>query len=212
MEGLSNCYFHLNVNAAMNFLAHIYLSGDDHDVLLGNFMGDAIKGKQYKHYRPGIRRGILLHRFIDHFTDTHAVVAASKKRLHPHIHKYAGVAVDVFYDHFLARNWPEWSEVPLEEYVADRYKILKTRQHELPERTAFMLRYMIRDNWLLQYQKPEGIERTLRGLSRRTSFPSGMETATQQLRLHYHAFQNEFNSFFPVLVKRSREKQVELRS
>jgi acyl carrier protein phosphodiesterase len=88
----------------MNFLAHLYLSGDDKDVMLGNLIADSVKGKDYLAYRPGIQEGILLHRKIDHFTDEHPVVERSKHLLRPKYHKFAGVVTDMFYDPTTGRN------------------------------------------------------------------------------------------------------------
>ncbi len=98
----------------MNFLAHIYLSGNDTDLIIGNFIADGIKGKKYKKFSPGIQKGILLHREIDTFTDAHPIVRQSTKRLHKNYGHYSGIIVDILYDHFLAKNWSRYSDVPLE--------------------------------------------------------------------------------------------------
>src|SRR5690606_29576564 len=101
----------------MNFLAHIYLSGNDDLIRIGNFMADGIKGKDYEEYPEKLKTGILLHRFIDTYTDAHPIVRESTKRLHSKYHHYSGVAVDMFYDHFLAKNWSRYSDEPLDEFV-----------------------------------------------------------------------------------------------
>src|SRR5690554_6869802 len=118
----------------MNFLAHIYLSGNDEEVILGNFIADGIKGKTYENYPKGIQTGILLHRGIDTFTDAHPIVRQSTKRLHKNFGHFSGVIVDVFYDHFLAKNWKTYSNEPLEEYVQRFYGLLQRHYDSLPKR------------------------------------------------------------------------------
>jgi len=88
----------------MNFLAHIYLSGQDELIKIGNFMADTVKGKNYQNYPKKLKIGILLHRFIDSYTDSHVVFRQTTKRLHPNYGHYSGVLADMFYDHFLCKN------------------------------------------------------------------------------------------------------------
>ena len=110
----------------MNYLAHIYLSGDNKMIKIGNFMADSIRGKSYEVYERDIKRGILLHRAIDSFTDMHPIYRQSKHRLHSKYGHYSGVIMDIFYDHFLAKNWSLYSKTPLEEFTTDFYILLET--------------------------------------------------------------------------------------
>lgn len=196
----------------MNYLAHIHLSGDDSEVLLGNFMADAVKGKRYEDYPTGVRQGILLHRFIDDFTDTHPIVEESKARLRPTLRKYAGVAVDVFYDHFLANTWSDYAASELHPFVQKTYRFLEEQQHRMPDKIQYMLTYMVRQDWLTNYRHIEGIDRALTGLSQRTKFASGMEHAALELEKHYDAFAQEFEAFFPELVRESADYLRQLQS
>src|SRR6187551_3068958 len=132
----------------MNFLAHIYLSGNHDLIKIGNFMADGIRGKQFENYPLEIQKGIILHRFIDTYTDAHPVFRKSTKRLHEKYHHYAGVITDVFYDHFLAKNWNQYSDEKLEIYVAQFYKSLQANYDLLSERAKGMMPYMIERNWL----------------------------------------------------------------
>jgi len=184
----------------MNFLAHIYLSKDYPLEMIGNFMGDGVRGRDLSHLNPEVARGVQLHRFIDEFTDTHPVVEQSKIRLRPRFRKYAPVIVDVFYDHFLADNWDRYHDTELEYFVDKTYDHLRQNEHVLPPSTQRMLPYMIQHNWLYNYRKIQGIDRALSGLSRRASFESKMEYSSEALEAHYDAFQNEFDAFFPELV------------
>lgn len=183
----------------MNFLAHLYLSGDDNKVMIGNFIGDFVKGKDVELFEGNIKKGILLHREIDHFTDSHPIVKVSKKRLQPKYHHYAPVIADVFYDHFLSANWRNYSETPLIEYTEGFYELTKSYQSVMPDKAQYMLKYMSTGNWLYNYQHIEGINQALTGMSRRTKFESKMEHAAKDLERNYEAYKDEFERFFPIL-------------
>lgn len=196
----------------MNLLAHGYLSTVPDspitdDLLVGNFLGDFIKGDP-THPRheltPGIVAGIRVHRAIDSFTDNHPDVALVRDRLHPRCHKYAGVAVDVFFDHFLARNFTELTGQSLDSFTDYYYKTLRQYTAGLadafPEPARRMLTAMIQHNWIPYYATFEGVDRSLRGIARRTSFPSGLETAVVDLETYYDEFDAAFRRFWPELV------------
>lgn len=194
----------------MNFLAHIYLSGDNEFVTIGNFIADGIRGKSYKKFPIDVQIGILLHREIDTYTDAHPIVRQSTKRLHKNYSHYSGVIVDILYDHFLAKNWKDYSNVPLEVYVEQFYDSLEANFEMLPNRTQRMLPHMIADNWLLSYAKIEGIQRVLDGMNRRTKNVSGMNTATNELKQYYAEFESEFTSFFEELRAFTKQKRIDI--
>ncbi len=184
----------------MNFLAHLYLSGERKPLLVGNFIGDFVKGRHaLQQFDAEVVRGIELHRAIDEFTDKHAVVASSKSRLRPKYRHYAGVIVDVFYDHFLAHNWNSYHQVPLADFAANAYSVIEDYQAVLPAGVKQMLPYMIAGNWLVGYASTTGIHRALSGMARRTPYESRMEEAVHDLDEHYGHFEAEFNAFFPEL-------------
>lgn len=190
----------------MNFLAHAFLSGTDRKILLGNLIGDFIKGKEaLRKYDAQVVRGVELHRAIDEFTDTHPVVRESKDRLRPKYRHYAAVIVDVFYDHFLAANWSLFHTAPLKDFVAETYNTLSAFSSTLPLPFQRMLPHMIAGNWLLNYGKIEGIHRALSGMAGRTPYASKMEQASSDLREHYTDFKDEFEHFFPTLMAFSEE-------
>ncbi|MNF51011.1 Acyl carrier protein phosphodiesterase [compost metagenome] len=194
----------------MNFLAHIYLSGDNDLVKIGNFMADGIRGKQYENFPYEIQKGILLHRTIDTFTDAHPIFRQSTKRLHKNYHHYAGVIVDVFYDHFLAKNWSIYSEEKLEDYVERFYQSLHQNRDLLTSRTQGLMPYMIQHNWLVSYQTVEGINRILTQMDSRTNQQSKMRFATNELLEFYSDFEAEFTPFFEDLQTISLEKLTQL--
>lgn len=188
----------------MNFLAHVYLSGKNDNIIIGNFIGDFVKGNQLDQFELEITRGIQLHREIDRFTDSHDVVLESKKRLWDQYHHYAAVIVDVFYDHFLARNWSDYHELPLKDFTRKTYHMLSENTGKLPERVVSMLRYMSQGDWLYHYGSVEGIRQALTGMAGRTTFESGLETAHEALRKHYEEFKKDFDRFFPELIQHSK--------
>ena len=194
----------------MNFLAHIYLSGDNELITIGNFVGDGVRGNKYKNYPKDIRIGIQLHREIDTFTDAHPIFRRSTKRLHKGYGHYSGVIVDIFYDHFLAKNWKNYSDIPLAKYIQDFYKSLNANFDSLPPRFKRLTPVMIEGNWLLSYASLEGIQLVLDGMNRRTKGLSKMNEATKELKAHYGEFETDFTEFFTELIEFSAAKLIEI--
>jgi len=194
----------------MNYLAHIYLSGNNDLVTIGNFIADGIKGKDFKKFQKEIQLGILLHREIDTYTDKHKIVRQSTKRLHKKYSHYSGVIVDILYDHFLAKNWKDYNEIPLKDYAEAFYDSLKDHFEILPQRIQKMMPYMITDNWLLSYAYIDGITRVLNGMNRRIKNISNMNEAINELEEFYDDFESEFTLFFKDLIEFSNNKQKEL--
>jgi len=185
----------------MNFLAHLYLSGKEEDVIVGNFIADAVKGNSLSHYPEGIERGIRLHRKIDHFTDNHPVFRKSKERLSPVYKHFSGIIVDIYYDHFLAKYWDEYSTEDLNRLVSRTYFLLLRKFHLLPPRSRRILPFMVTQNWLVGYRDLKVLQRVFNGMSRRTSHPSGMENAIRDLTAEYPFYENEFRKFFPEIIQ-----------
>lgn len=192
----------------MNILAHGYLSeltplGRNSGVLIGNFAGDFIKGDP-AHPRhallPDELLGVRLHRAVDSFTDAHPDVAAVRTRLYPRCHKYAGVAVDVFFDHFLAVRFAKLTSQSLTDFVPYFQNTLLLNTARLPESAGRLLAAMVRYDWLMHYQTTDGVDRSLKGLSRRTAFPSGLDTVILDFTTHYDFIGAAFGRFWPALV------------
>jgi acyl carrier protein phosphodiesterase len=194
----------------MNFLAHIYLSGHNELLTIGNFASDGVRGNKYKTYPIAMQAGILLHREIDTFTDAHPVFRRSTKKLHKGYSHYSGVIVDIFYDHFLAKNWSRYSEIPLDIYIQNFYKSLNNHLSILPPRFQNLTPIMIEGNWLLSYATIDGIQSVLNGMNRRTKNRSKMNEATKELELFYHKFEEDFTEFFSELIEFSTKKRLEI--
>lgn len=184
----------------MNFLAHIYLSGENELLKIGNFMADGIRGKDYLRFHPEIQKGVLLHRLIDTFTDAHPVYRQSKHRLHEKYGHYSGVIMDIFYDHFLAKNWNNYHKQDLNNYANDFYQLLQHNYNQLTEKTKKMMPYMIARNWFVSYSTVEGLEMILFQMDYRTKHRVNMPEAINELLLYNTDFENEFRTFFDELI------------
>lgn len=190
----------------MNFLAHLYLSGDNDLLKIGNFMADGIHGKHFDNFPTDVQKGIILHRAIDTFTDAHPIFRQSTKRLHANYHHYSGIIVDIFYDHFLAKNWSTYSDEKLEYFIERFYQSLKDNYESLTLKTQKMMPDMIDNNWLLNYQTIAGIENVLVNMDNRMKREANMRFAVAELKIFYSEFEQEFTTFFEELIVHSRLK------
>ena len=194
----------------MNFLAHIYLSGNNDFVKIGNFMADGIRGKVYLNFFDDVKKGILLHRQIDTFTDAHLIYRKSKHRLHNKYGHYSGVIMDILYDHFLAKNWNNYSNENLSDYAQNFYNLLQNNQLILTDKANKMLPYMIKNDWLTSYATIDGIEKILFQMDYRTKHRANMQESIIELKEYYSEFENEFTTFFEELMNFSANKLLEL--
>ena len=190
----------------MNYLAHIYLSGTNDLLKIGNFMADSIKGHDYEKFDSEIKKGILLHRHIDSFTDMHPIYRQSKHRLHEKYGHYSGVIMDILYDHFLAKNWNSYSDESLKDYADNFYKLLIDSDEILTEKIKSIIPYMIEQNWLVSYASLTGIEKILYQMDYRTKHRVHMQEAMVELQAFYIDFEDEFFLFFDELIKSCQEK------
>ncbi len=197
----------------MNFLAHTYLSGCNDEIIVGNFMGDYVKGRNYVHLPELVRKGILIHRDIDTFTDAHAITRRSRLRLVERYHKYAGVIVDIFYDHFLAATWSDYCGIALKEYVDRTYDLLKRNYKTLPQGIKVWFPTFLENNWMMAYQTVDGIELVLDRMSANTSLPDHTSFAIERMREQYDEFKNDFREFFPMIIDFIENKyEVDIRA
>ncbi|MEP0711905.1 ACP phosphodiesterase [Algoriphagus sp.] len=196
----------------MNYLAHAYLSFGQDEVLVGNFIGDFVKGKMIKTYPVDVQHGIMLHREIDKFTDTHPLVRAGQSYLREKYRLYSTVITDIYFDYFLAKNWKRYSDIPLEAFVQNTFATLNHHRILFPPRFSAMFQWMEKDNWLIKYREMDGIRQTLTGMSRRTRFPSKMELAHLDLLEKEQEFQVIFFAFFADLETFARQKLLEIQN
>jgi acyl carrier protein phosphodiesterase len=183
----------------LNYLAHLFLAGNHPETVLGNFIADHVKGSDILKFSEKTRHGISMHRAIDTFTDQHPIVKQSITRLRSDFSKYSGVIVDMYYDHFLSANWDDYSSTDIHTFTKTRYDILNSFQAILPARSAKLLYFMEKQNWLLSYASLDGMQQAFNGMARRTTFESKMELAVGNLKEGYLEFEKEFKLFFPDL-------------
>lgn len=183
----------------MNFLAHAFLSGNDEHLMFGNFIADSVKGQQILKFNAKVQRGIHLHRAIDQFTDSHPTVQEAVRLLQEYFRKYAPVVLDIYFDHFLARNWQKFSDENLNSFVWNVYRTMIFQFDQLPPRSRRILPWMIAQNWLAGYGNYDQLDSVFKGMARRTSFNSGMENAIKVLKTNELVLQQYFHDFFPEL-------------
>jgi acyl carrier protein phosphodiesterase len=152
----------------MNYLVHLYLAGNQEESIIGNFIADHVKGNHYLKYSEGVQAGIKMHRAVDHFTDHHPIIIEVKKYFSADFGITSGILVDVFFDHLFAKEWiKNRSKEDLQNFTQNMHSVLIKHRAILPERSQKFLGYLLEYNILFQYHRIEGIEQTLRGLSKR---------------------------------------------
>lgn len=194
----------------MNYLAHIYLSGQHDQVKIGNFIADFIYGSKYQDFEEDIQKGIRLHRLIDTYTDAHPIFRRSKKRLFKEFRHYSAVIVDMFYDHFLAKNFSDYSATPLDRYVIDFYDLMTKEQHYLPKEVKRVLPVMIQYNWLESYKDLDRLRDILAQMNKRTKHNTALHLSVDFLKKDYAVYEKDFKLFFSDLLKAKEEMYTSL--
>lgn len=182
----------------MNFLCHMYLSGEDDQLLIGNFMGDFVKGRLAGRFPARIEQGLTLHRRIDSYASRSELFQQSRRRLDPDYGHYRGVLVDLFYDHFLAATWSDWSQEPLAVYLARTGGVISANSAQLPERLQSLLPYVFKE-LLPSYAEVSGIGLALARMARRVGRDNPLAGGETELLRHYAALQADFNAFLPLV-------------
>lgn len=182
----------------MNFLFHMLLSGSDDQLLVGNFMGDFVKGPLLERFEPGIRRGVALHRRIDSFSEQHPLFRQSRYRLAEQYGLYRGVMVDLFYDYFLVNRWEQWSEEPFAAYLCRTRQVVEQHRAALPA-TMQGLIPVIFEELLPSYGTVEGIGRACSRLSRRITRPNPLAGCEVELSRQHAGLQQDFDGFMPAI-------------
>jgi acyl carrier protein phosphodiesterase len=184
----------------VNFLAHLFLSGDNPEILVGNLMGDFVKGKLDGQFPPGIERGILLHRKIDSFSGQNLHYLHSKHRLERSFGLYRGMLIDLFYDHFLAAHWEDYTDVPLSLFISEAWRVLCEHKEFLPDKLQRIMPLMFRE-WLPSYSDLGGIAAVLHRISCfRVKRANPLGEGAKALSRHYGGLHEDFKKFFPELL------------
>lgn len=184
----------------MNYLAHLYLSPPHPEAWVGNLMGDFVKGPVPATLPPAWRSGILLHRAVDGFTDRHPVVAAARARLPAPYRRYAGIVLDLFFDHLLARDWDAWADEPIEPFIEKVHCTLVHRYHRLPANMRSRMQYLVEHDLLLAYRHADAVRAALAGIGTRLRRPFPLEGALDAAERVRPALESDFRRFFPELA------------
>ena len=184
----------------MNFLAHLVLSPKEANFISGNLAADFLRGSDRKLISKSVQCGILMHQFVDRFTDTHVLVKTSKDRLKNHFRLFSGVLVDVYYDHFLAKDFENIANISLEEFSEYIYETLEKNIGQLPPRLKQFVPIMIRENILLSYRKLEGVQTALTKINQRVKKKFSVGLAMAVLKDIYERLENDFQKYFPCLI------------
>ena len=187
----------------MNFLAHLLLSGDDEEVIIGNYVGDFIKGrllgKKIEGWSEDFLLGVRLHRHIDMFTDEHPIVREAKHKAAEVLGKTAGIAIDIHFDYFLAKYFHQFCSESLRQYSTRVYNVILKNDALIPDHMKSMVRTMIKQDWLNTYETLDGIELTFKRLSGRAEFLDILNLAEKDLEKNEAFYYEKFNLFFPLL-------------
>lgn len=184
----------------MNWLAHLLLSEPTPAFRIGNMLPDMLRLSDLNAMPQEFQGGIARHRAIDAYTDAHPVVRRSIERIQPPFRRWGGVVVDVFYDHFLARDWPLYSDISLNDFAQQTYRDFDLCREHLPPELWARLQQMKQDDWLCSYREINGIETALRRIEERLRKPFALHQATRELENSYDELRNDFREFFPQLV------------
>ncbi len=194
----------------MNYLAHLYFAEDTPESRVGNLMADFVRGPVDRQpYRGAVMRGMRSHVAVDRYTDGHDVVRESKALISRPRRRFAGIIVDVCYDHFLARNWPYFSDEPLSDFIERTYGSLRAYRGDIPPVMARVIRLMVKNDWLGGYREVSGIGRALDGLSTRLRRPNSLAGSAEELEANYEEMEGQFLRFFPDLVRHMERREDE---
>ncbi len=189
----------------MNYLAHLYLAQDDDELMVGNFIGDFVKGRIEDHFRPGVRKGIIHHRKIDSFTDFHPVVRRCRRLISRKRRKFSGVMIDVFFDFFLTQKWEDYSEEPLDSFIERSYMTIKRFEDIIPQNAKKLLPGIAKNNWLGRYGNIKDLGSVFRRLSIKVRRGHLLIGAEEELIVNYRGVESYFDTFFPELIEFSLE-------
>jgi acyl carrier protein phosphodiesterase len=191
----------------MNYLAHLFLAEPTPEAMIGNLLGDFRTGIPLDYYPQSIRRGIESHLQIDAFTDAHPIVRQSKTYFSPPQRRFAGIILDVLYDHYLAKHWQDYATMPLTDFANEVYQILQTHRELLPAKLQRALPDMIGNNWLCSYQELPILRYTIERIAQRFKRPTPIAQSYGEIMANYDALKQGFQAFFPELIEYARSLQ-----
>lgn len=194
----------------MNHLAHLYLSSNNEEEMVGQFIADAVKGNDFNLYRSDIRNGILLHRWVDSYTDTHELVKELRAEYRPALGLYSGVLIDLVFDYFLAKDFELHSGRELEEFQQFTFSVLNKHEEKFPERMKSYFFHMKDKEFMLKYAHPVGMATIVRQMGMRSSRGEALVQAGDSFLNHAESASKYFPSFFQDLQSEFEVKRMAL--
>ena len=185
----------------MNLVAHQYLSFNNPSIQIGNLLGEVVKGNKYLEYPEEIKKGILLHRAIDNFTDNHPIVKKSTSYFHSTQNKYSPIIIDLIYDYFLIKNWRKYHPISYQQFKENCYELFHYNYNNYPDKLKILVDHLLKYDWFENYSTIDGIQKTLNGISKRTSFENNLTSAKKTILLNLENLENDFSLFFPELIE-----------
>lgn len=193
----------------MNYLAHLYLAQPTADSHFGNLLGDFGGKRSVSNLSAKVQRGLDNHYLVDKFTDHHQAVHEAKQYFSPQRKRFAGIAIDVVFDHFLIQHWERFNQTPLEEFKANSYQLLQQRINEMPTRMQVVVTNMVNNDWFKEYETTTGVSIALNNIARRIRFANNFGGAIEDIERHYALFENLFLEFFPQLIEHVNQHALE---
>ena len=187
----------------MNYLGHLVLSGNDSEILFGNFIADAIKGNSYLEWPENIQKGILLHRFIDNFTDNNNHYLLGKRRFYEKFPKMGGIVNDILYDHLTWNYDHKNKTLQLTKEIIRYYKILDVFSENMPEKIKHLYKYMRRDDWLNNYQYEEEMRKILKRMGKRINYSKNLELSFEIYKKSSSDYEKEFELFYNEIKEKT---------
>ena len=189
----------------MNFLGHLYFSNDDHQLMLANLHGDFVRGKDLSRFPMKMQQGITLHRMIDDYIDHHPVVLELLHQLYEPLPKVAGIAVDLYFDHILAKEWDKFHSTPLDKFIDGFYNAQLENEAYYSPQFKLMMTRMKERNWLYQYQFEYGLMKACKGVSSRISFPNVLDSAHKVLKTYEKEVEKSFFAFMDDAIPHHKD-------
>jgi acyl carrier protein phosphodiesterase len=183
----------------MNYLAHAWLSGSDPQWILGGYLGDHVRGQDWRDYPRPVAAGIMLHRRIDSHVDAHPAFKRARERLNPPFRRYAGILLDMYFDHQLASQWQAISDQPLADYARDQYRLLRKNRDLLPESLKRFADYLEANNLLFAYRQAPAVARSLAGIGRRLRRANPLHEGMTELLRNAEGLNKDFSELWPEL-------------
>ena len=193
----------------MNYLAHLFLAQPNPDSHTGNLLGDFCRGVDISVYSEPVLAGLTNHRLVDKFTDTHPLVKQAKQQFSPEYRRFAGIALDVLFDHFLILHWEQYSQTKFDQFCHQAYRRLEQRLPIMPPQMQNVVGSMIEHQWLAHYQKLDGVAGALDSIAKRIRFTNAFTGSIVDIENNYTELEQCFRLFFPELVLNVNRHGVE---